>query len=101
MDNISIYSLNCEGVKRNIENIRDILKCTSCDILWLQETWLLDCELNVLADINQKYLFTGISGVDLNKSILMSVYLPCDNYSNVPHPEYVDCIDYLEQLYTS
>ena len=41
MDNISIYSLNCEGVKRNIEYISDISRYTSCDILCLQETWLL------------------------------------------------------------
>ena len=35
-------------------------------------------------------------------SFLLSIYLPCDNYSNNHvNEEYIDCIHYIEHLYNN
>ena len=43
---------------------------SSCDILCLQETWLLNGNMNKLSEINSDYVFTGISGVDSSADVL-------------------------------
>ena len=41
-DRLSIATLNCEGIRRSTDNIRNYLSIHNCDILCLQETWHLD-----------------------------------------------------------
>ena len=41
-DRLSIATLNCEGIRRSIDYIRNYLSTHNCDILCLQETWHLD-----------------------------------------------------------
>jgi len=52
------------------EYISDVLTNTNCDIICLQETWLLDYNLHKLGDVHNDYLFYGKSGVDSKASIL-------------------------------
>ena len=70
MTSFSVYSLNCEGLKRSSSYIKELLKSTSCDILCLQETWLLESNNYLLSNIDSNYLYTAISGVDSSKEIL-------------------------------
>ena len=42
----------------------------ACDILCLQETWTIDSNINILGNIHNDFLFTGISGVDHTVAIL-------------------------------
>ena len=48
-----------------------------------------------------------VSGIIINLTsmfscLLLSVYLPCDNYSTVyVNHEYTECIDYIESLYNT
>ena len=39
--NFKIFFLNCEGIKRSKEYVNHFLNVYSCDILCLQETWML------------------------------------------------------------
>lgn len=66
----NIISYNCEGVKRSSNYIADLLQTTKCDILCLQELWVLDSNINYLSTIHRDYEYYGISGVDANIKIL-------------------------------
>ena len=63
-----ITSLNCRNVKSSISEIKNV--CDHCDILLLQETWLLECDLPVLSTIHQDFYAKGISSVDLSLDVL-------------------------------
>ncbi len=69
-DKLNISSLNCEGLKRSSDYIKDYLSTHSTDILCLQETWLVDQNLCNLGNIHCDYLFHGKSGVDSNVDII-------------------------------
>ena len=64
--NFNIYSFNCEGIKRIISSLNDV----QCDILCLQELWLLDSNSDCLHSIHDHYLFVGMSCVDASEKIL-------------------------------
>ena len=51
-----IFSLNCEGTKRSKEYVNYFLNVHSCDILCLQETWMLDDTLDFINYIHKDYL---------------------------------------------
>ena len=59
-----ICSYNCEGITRRADYINEFLCKSKCDILCLQETWLIDQTLFKLGCIHDDYLFTGMAGVD-------------------------------------
>ncbi len=67
---LNICSYNCEGVNRSSDYINDTLTNTNCDIMCLQETWLLDHNIGKLGDVHDDYLFNAKSGVDSNAEIL-------------------------------
>ena len=69
-ESLSICSFNCEGVSRTSEYMNEFLSKHDCDILWLQETWLLNENLSKLGNIHDNYLYTGKSGVDSTRYIL-------------------------------
>ena len=69
-DQLNICSLNCEGIKRSSDYISSFLNSKDCDILCLQEVWLLQCNIKELSTINDNYLYTGVSGVDDGEKII-------------------------------
>jgi exonuclease III len=143
-NNLNVYSLNCEGAERYFPYINGMLSDSACDILCLQETWLIEQMQHKLSNIHNEYLSYGKSGVDSMSEILVgrpsggvailyrksmakyvrhintssrricgiviqnsqyfsicvvSVYMPCDNYSNVTmNDDYVNVIDDIEYL---
>ncbi len=70
-DLLNICSFNCEGVNRTVDYMKEFLSNNLCDILCLQETWLIEQNLLRLANIHSDYLYTGKSGVDSNSDILV------------------------------
>jgi len=65
---LHVASVNCRGyniIKRNY--IRSVLSKAS--ILFLQEVWLFDSQIQELANIDNHFLFTGRSGFD-NSEVL-------------------------------
>ena len=69
-DILSIATLNCEGIRRSTDYIRNYLSINNCDILCLQETWHLDDNIQYFNKIHTDYLFTAISGVNSKDRIL-------------------------------
>ena len=59
---LAIASLNCRNVKSSVNEIRDI--CKDYDVLLLQETWLANFEVPVLANIHGNFYGKGISSID-------------------------------------
>jgi exonuclease III len=56
-------SYNCRGFNTGkTDFIKHIL--TTVDVLFLQEHWLSDCQLSLLAGIDTNFLCTGVSGFD-------------------------------------
>ena len=64
-----ICSFNCEGVSRCSEYVHEFRSKYECDLLCLQETWVLSKNVPKLGNILDKCLYTGISGVDSNRDI--------------------------------
>ena len=65
---LTVTSYNCRGLNSSKFNyIRLLLQKTN--VLFLQEHWLSEGQLSKLGDIDEKFLFTAVSGFD-NKDIL-------------------------------
>ena len=69
-DQLNICSLNSEGIKSSSGSISSFFNSNDCDILCLQEVWLLQCNIKELSTINDNYLYTGVSGVDDGEKII-------------------------------
>ena len=54
-DRLSIATLNCEGIRRSTDYIRNYLSIHNCDILCLQETWQLDDNIQYFNKIQTDY----------------------------------------------
>ena len=67
---LSVVSYNCSGYNKSSTYLKEPVNCSKCDILCLQETWLLDGNMHKLADVNLDYSFTGVSGVDFGACVL-------------------------------
>ena len=63
-----LISLNCEGVKNKLPNIRSL--CDDADLIFLQETWLMPHETNMLNNIHEDFSSISISAVDVQSSVL-------------------------------
>ena len=68
-DQLNICSLNCENIKRSSDFISSFLNSNNCDILCLQEVWLLQCNIKKLNTINDNHLYTGVSGGDDGENV--------------------------------
>jgi len=93
-EHLKICSFNCEGVSRSTEYMNEFLSKYECDLLCLQETWLLNENLSKLGNIHDKYLYTGKSGVDSTRDILIG--RPAGGVSILYHKsiaKYIECID--------
>ena len=62
INNIRIVSYNCIGVKNKFPVIYDL--CEKCDLVLLQETWLLPSEANVLSSVHEEFSAFSLSAVD-------------------------------------
>ncbi|KAF9807217.1 hypothetical protein SFRURICE_003332, partial [Spodoptera frugiperda] len=51
-------------VKRSVEGIREL--CKTCDLIALQETWLLPSDISYLSSIDEEFSCTGTSAVDMS-----------------------------------
>ena len=58
----SFVSFNCAGVKNKIQYIHSF--CEQADIIFLQETWLMPHEINLLDNIHSDFNNYSISSVD-------------------------------------
>lgn len=93
-EHLKICSFNCEGVSRSTEYMNEFLSKYECDLFCLQETWLLNENLSKLGNIHDKYLYTGKSGVDSTRDILIG--RPAGGVSILYHKsiaKYIECID--------
>ena len=54
-----IFSQNCDGIRRSKEYVNYFLNVYSCDILCLQETWMLDNTLDFINSIYKDYLLVS------------------------------------------
>ena len=66
----NICSFNCEGIKRTSDYLSQFLNSSKCDIICLQEIWLLDSTIDYLNTLHSDYMYIGIAGQDSNDSIL-------------------------------
>lgn len=78
MPNIHIVSYNSTGLGSNKkEFIKHLLNDLSTDILLLQETWLVDGNVETLGGIHEKYLFHAVCGVPAGQLITGRPYGGC------------------------
>ena len=65
---IVVMSLNCTGLDRSLEYIRDVLEESKPHIMCLQETWHLSRNYSKLNNIRDDYiLMTDVSGSIVRK----------------------------------
>ena len=68
MSELSVCSFNCRNLKSSIDEIRKL--CNSCDILMLQETWLLDIDLQMLNAIHEDFYASGTTSMNTTDGLL-------------------------------
>ncbi len=66
---IRLASFNCRSVKNSNYDVINL--CNKCDIVCLQEHWLLPNELNILNNINTEFISHGYSSVNISDSVLV------------------------------
>lgn len=92
---LRMATFNCRSIKRSIQCVRNL--CEQCDVIALQEHWLLPHDIHFLDNIHQDFEATGKSAVDTSvgmltgrlyggvailwrKHLFQSVsYIPCNN----------------------
>ena len=55
INNMVVCSLNCEGVRRSTDYIRNFLDSISCDALCFQETLTIDSNISTCSSIHNNY----------------------------------------------
>ena len=63
-----LSTFNCHNVKSSIGELQEL--CEKSDIIFLQETWLLESELGILDTISNKFYSKGISSVKHDSGVL-------------------------------
>ena len=64
-------SYNTTGIRKcTSEYIQNVLLNYCIDIMFLQETWLLDGQLYMLNDIHSEYLSVGTSGMESSNDVM-------------------------------
>jgi len=66
---LNVASFNCRSVKSSINEV--IQLCNTCDIIMLQEHWLLPTDLSLLSALHVDFLATAHSAVDISTQILV------------------------------
>ena len=63
--NLNIVSYNSTGLGiTRMEYIKEFIEVENVDLLLLQETWLTSGNIDRLADINDNFMYHGVSGID-------------------------------------
>ena len=65
---LTIGMYNCRGYKSSINDILDL--CVSCNVILLQETWLLPSELDILSMLHLDFHARGIPAVNISDDVL-------------------------------
>ena len=65
---LKVSSFNCKNIKTSLPEI--LLLCKSCDVVFLQETWLCDQELSSLSTIHKDFYGRGVSSVDTSSGVI-------------------------------
>ena len=69
-DTLRIGTFNCEGLHRNKRYLHNLLQSLKLDIMCVQETWLLDCNMDTIGNVHNEYHFVGQSGVSSTDHVL-------------------------------
>lgn len=48
-----MVSFNCKSLKRSIDSVKSL--CNAADIVALQETWLMPCDIPILGEIDKDF----------------------------------------------
>ena len=66
---LSLFTFNCRSIKRSLGYVYTL--CEDVDLVFIQEHWLLPCELNLLNNIHPEFLAIGKSTVELSSNLLV------------------------------
>ena len=66
--NLKITSYNCKNIKTSIGEIQEL--CNKFDVIFLQETWLMETDLPILSQISADFYSKGLSAMDTNNAII-------------------------------
>ena len=66
---LSVTTYNCKNVQSSWDEIKSL--CKKCDILFLQETWLMEADLAILNQIDPNFYCKGLSSIDSQSQILV------------------------------
>ena len=64
---LTICTYNCRSVKSSVSELQSL--CSSADLIFLQEHWLLPFELNFLDNIHDDFISVGLSAVDVESDV--------------------------------
>ena len=65
---IKLCSYNCKGVERAMPHVNEV--CNAYDIVFLQEHWLSDMEIDVLNQVHSNMYSAGVSAMNSGDSLL-------------------------------
>ena len=66
-ESITVCSYNSKNLKTSVTELQAL--CGKCDLLLLQETWIIDQEIPILAGIHKDFYSRGISSIDTSSGI--------------------------------
>jgi len=82
LSDVSLCTYNCRSIKNSLFDVQKL--CVKYDIIFLQEHWLLPCELNTLSNIDTEFLAFGVSAVDISSNVLRGKALLCCIVNSLP-----------------
>lgn len=65
---LKIATYNCHNFKNSISDIREL--CATHDVIFLQETWLMDYELPLLSKVNDNFYYKGFSSMNTDSALI-------------------------------
>ena len=65
---LKVCSYNCKNVKTSIDEIHEL--CEVSDIIFLQETWLMEMDISSFANISKNHYAKGITSIDSSAYIV-------------------------------
>ena len=65
---IRTVSYNCKNFISSVDEIREL--CQVFDVIFLQETWLMDSELYKLSQVDSNFLAQGVSSMDTSNQLI-------------------------------
>ena len=62
MEKLKISTFNCKNVKTSVPEVRQL--CDNRDIVFLQETWLIDSEFHIISSIDKTFYVRAMSAMN-------------------------------------